>query len=278
MQSKSILRRLRGEPTYATTGGKRAGASSALDHAVSYNGMLSSSPFHHLITSSPGLHRPAPYNKSDVQLNFDQLATRARCAPGTTADLMGCLRQVPVSKISEASIHTWVAGLYTCWTFNVVQDGHLLMDYPSWLVANKRVNRKRMLTGSKAEAAPLFVPQNLIEQSDVEEWLGTSNFTGTTHDLDRATNHYLPVDEDIDSNVRFVTDGFGLPFATSAPSTVVGVQSVVDTLQVQLTYVFRCAGFQGFEGSMHLKQDIKLEVPAPGRTYSTRKGSCNCVQ
>ncbi|KUI62235.1 Cholinesterase [Cytospora mali] len=234
-----------GDNQRVTISGESAGAGAVMLMTMANGGGEGTSLFTNAIVASPYLPMQWNYDGLEPTQAYYRLAKEVGCTDEEGRSfpdqaVFGCLLTMDSSTLQNASayISGGSGGLYGQWAFLPVTDGALLRERPSAQLAAGKVNGLRMLSGNvknNANEGAIFVPQNITDASDFDEYLRILFPLMSTRALDRLDKAYwIPPQV---PGPLFSTLGSVGPTALNQSEYALGQQQRANNLYAETTFV-----------------------------------------
>ncbi|GKZ67907.1 hypothetical protein AnigIFM50267_002462 [Aspergillus niger] len=164
-----------GDPTQVTLIGLSAGAHSIAHHIMNYN--PPNTPLFHraIIESGAATSRAVhPYNASLHESQFTDFLTETGCTNLPDSAILPCLRALPSSAITTASISVFDKYNPSIrWAFQPVIDHEIIHRRPIDAWRSGKWNRMPILTGFNSNEGTYYVPRNLSLSEDFTSFFRT---------------------------------------------------------------------------------------------------------
>lgn len=179
-----------GDPALVTIFGHSAGAGSVMLHDTAYGGTLGTSLFKNSITSSTYL--PFQYGYKDWQPSqfYYSFAQAVGCNVGS-GPIFDCLVEADEQTLIEANVNVSQSGNWGSFAFLPVTDGKMVLDRPSVMLAEGKINGINHLAGHSAlEGAAWVEPESIETVEDFVDYVDTILPMFSNNDIARLLSTY----------------------------------------------------------------------------------------
>ncbi|KAB8291588.1 hypothetical protein EYC80_006388 [Monilinia laxa] len=231
---QSHVSKFGGDPSRVTIAGESAGGGSVMLQTIAYGGTLGTSLFRNGIVASPYLPMQYDYDGLKPEESYGRFADAVGCGKGN-GSLFDCLVATDTIALQNASSYVSATGDYGQWAFLPVTDGEFLIKRPSEQLLAGEVNGERILSGSNANEAPGFVPQNINTTTAFNTYTRSLFRLMSNSTLDRLHRIYSipPTTE----GPLFATAGDSSPTALNQSVFAIGQQQRANNLYSETTFV-----------------------------------------
>jgi len=158
-----------GDPSHVTIWGQSAGAGSMLQHLVANNGNTEPPLFHAAISSSTFLPSQYWYNDTIPQYYYSQVVSLGGCA--SESDTLSCLRALNSSQLGAVNNNITTLSPVNSFAFVPVVDGTFIVDRPTVLMQEGRVNGELYLAFGNSHEGTDFVNAEAVANTSVAEYV-----------------------------------------------------------------------------------------------------------
>ncbi|KAF4613472.1 hypothetical protein D9613_008005 [Agrocybe pediades] len=177
-----------GDPRKVTIWGESAGAGSVLQHVVANGGKTKPSLFRAAMTSSTFLPSQYQYNSRIPEAIYNQVLSLTNCT--TAKDSLECLRHAPIEVLQAANAVILHHGFYGTFTFVPVVDGSLIIDNPTKLIQQGKVNTKHVYSVTNSFEGAIFIDPTKAATMQVVEYVSQLYPTLSSRDAAVVSTRY----------------------------------------------------------------------------------------